>query len=210
MGKPGIVQIAGTGSITYGVDQHHRHVRAGGWGYLFGDEGSGYDIGKRAIIAMTQAADRVIKPTRLTEALLDRFQVTHARALVEQIYIADSPKHDIAELSKLVFEYYKKNDPLAEKIISEAAQAMAKQIQTVKQNLFPNQKHIPLVLAGGIFSDEFVMPVILKQLLSTEDYQLIIPQIPPAGGSLVGALATKKALTALQINHIQSTLKQHI
>ena len=210
LGAPGIVQIAGTGSITYGIDSDHRHVRAGGWGYLFGDEGSGYDIGRRAVIAVTQASDGMTKATMLTEALLQKFQTTHARTVVGHIYNAASPKLEIASLSKLVFESYKEKDPLAKTIIEEAAQAMVKQIQTVKQNLFPAQKSVPLVLAGGIFSDKEVMPVILNKLLPEKEFKQIIPHIPPVGGSLVGALSAQREMTASQGKNIRNTIKKYI
>ncbi|MDB4893831.1 MAG: hypothetical protein JWN15_93, partial [Firmicutes bacterium] len=54
-GQPGAVVISGTGSIAYGIDAGGRTARAGGWGWLLGDEGSGSDIGKRAIMAALAA-----------------------------------------------------------------------------------------------------------------------------------------------------------
>src|SRR5215204_89986 len=72
---PGIVLVAGTGSIAYGRNEHNQSARAGGWGYVLGDEGSGFWIGRAALRAVLRQADRRGPATQLTQMLLDHFQV---------------------------------------------------------------------------------------------------------------------------------------
>src|SRR5262249_13879716 len=85
---PGIVIVAGTGSIAYG-----RHLgeaaRAGGWGYVLGDEGSGYWIGRLALRAVVRHVDGRGKPTSLTPLLLAHFNVTRASELIQKVYHDD-------------------------------------------------------------------------------------------------------------------------
>ena len=66
--EPGVVVIAGTGSIAYGRNERNQAARAGGWGYMLGDEGSGYWIGRAALRAVLREADRRGPATQLTGA----------------------------------------------------------------------------------------------------------------------------------------------
>src|SRR5262249_21283681 len=78
---PGIVINAGTGSITYGRNAAGEAARAGGWGHMVGDEGSGYWIGREAVAAVMRAGDGRGPATRLTGEILDHFQVTDVSRL---------------------------------------------------------------------------------------------------------------------------------
>lgn len=204
-GDAGIVQIAGTGSITYGVDKNGVHARAGGWGYLFGDEGSGYDLGKRAVIASTQAMDGTREATVLSEKICTYFGTITMRDAVEKIYGAQVPKEEIAKLSPLVLQSYHEEDPIAVSIVSEATEAIVHQIQSVKKRLFPHEEQVPLVLAGGVFSDEKALPVQLKQQLSEKEFDIRTPELLPVGGSVIGALVKgRNAISGEIIHHLKA------
>src|SRR5690625_4727038 len=75
IGQPGIVQISGTGSVTYGVNTEGVRDRVGGWGHLLGERGSGYSIGHDALIHIFQAYDRMSEQTCLKEKVLHHFNV---------------------------------------------------------------------------------------------------------------------------------------
>ena len=77
--EPGVVLIAGTGSIAYGVNEDGYAARAGGWGYVLGDEGSGYWIGRQALIAVVREADGRGPRTRLTALVLEHFGLSQRR-----------------------------------------------------------------------------------------------------------------------------------
>jgi len=104
LGAPGIVQIAGTGSITLGVNHQKKMVRSGGWGYLFDDEGSGYDLGIQALRAVFQEFDERGPKTFLTPALLHFFQVKEASDLIGKIYIGSGSKAVISSISPFVVQ----------------------------------------------------------------------------------------------------------
>src|SRR5688572_29797558 len=85
-GQPGVVIISGTGSISYGRNAEGEAARSGGWGYVLGDEGSGYWIGRAALRAVLREADKRGSRTALTRLLLEHFRVTEAQALIHEVY----------------------------------------------------------------------------------------------------------------------------
>ena len=82
----GIVIVSGTGSIAYGRNEHGEASRAGGWGYVLGDEGSGYWIGRLALRAVVRHADGRGRVTSLTPRLLAHFGVERAAELIHKVY----------------------------------------------------------------------------------------------------------------------------
>ena len=98
---PGIVVIAGTGSICYGRNERGQAARAGGWGYILGDEGSGWWMGQRAIQAVMRQADGRGPATSLTPRVLAHFGVTDAAMLVHEVYYHDPRRRLIAGLASL-------------------------------------------------------------------------------------------------------------
>src|SRR6266545_6811473 len=84
--QPGVVIIAGTGSIAYGRNDRNQAARAGGWGYMLGDEGSGYWIGRAALRAVLRESDRRGPATLLTGLLLNYYGVPRAQDLIAQVY----------------------------------------------------------------------------------------------------------------------------
>src|SRR3954471_8363414 len=87
--QPGIVVISGTGSIAYGRNARGEAARAGGWGYVLGDEGSGYWIGRAALRAVLRESDRRGPTTVLTELVLKHFGVAAPHELIHHIYNRD-------------------------------------------------------------------------------------------------------------------------
>jgi len=188
-GKPGIVQISGTGSITYGINRNQEQGRVGGWGYLLGDEGSGYDVGKKGIQAVLQFVDGRGPNTLLLEMLFDLYNVRTGRELIDKIYHSDSPKLEISRLSKLVFKAFEKKDAVAVSILREVAKQIAQSIITLDQKLFTEEEKVAVILCGGLFANSSILSTLLQDALI--DYpkrmSLVTPEFPPVVGSLVGA-----------------------
>ena len=86
LGRPGIVQIAGTGAITYGINQNGERGRVGGWGHLFSDHGSGYAIGRDGLSAAFMAHDGLTEYTSLTELFLQHFEKEELPDIIRAIY----------------------------------------------------------------------------------------------------------------------------
>src|SRR5438045_2968301 len=84
--SPGVVVVAGTGSIAYGRDAAGRAARAGGWGYLLGDEGGGFWIGRSALTAVVRQFDGRGPSTRLTDMVLEEMQLGNPTELIHAVY----------------------------------------------------------------------------------------------------------------------------
>src|SRR5262245_5458830 len=119
-GEAGVVIVAGTGSIAYGRDAHGNAARAGGWGHVLGDEGSGYWIGRLALRAVVRHADGRGRETALTPRLLQHFHVSRAAELIQKIYHGDVGPRAIAELAKYVEAAREEGDAVAGAILNSA------------------------------------------------------------------------------------------
>jgi len=96
--NPGIVIIAGTGSIVYGRNAAGEAARAGGWGHMIGDEGSGYWIGREALAAVMRGADGRGPSTGLTGGVLDHFSIADVSRLPRIVYDREQPRMSVAAL----------------------------------------------------------------------------------------------------------------
>ncbi|CAM5718512.1 ATPase BadF/BadG/BcrA/BcrD type domain-containing protein OS=Lysinibacillus sphaericus OX=1421 GN=LS41612_07520 PE=4 SV=1 [Lysinibacillus sphaericus] len=183
------MQIAGTGAITMGFNYQGTSNRVGGWGYLFDDEGSGYDLGVETLKAVFQSYDQRATPTALTDVVLQHFTVDHVPQLIECIYGVAHPRTVIAPLSKYVFQVAAKGDTVANHIMREACVKYYKAIKTCYVNMAWRQEHVPVVLAGGVFANNPMLVSQLEQLALDEQMPLhfILPVLEPIGGAGIGA-----------------------
>lgn len=139
--------VCGTGSIVYGRTAAGTWVRSGGWGYLFGDEGSGYVIGAAALRAVMWAEDGRGRLTLLAGFILERRKLKTAQDLIHSIYGAESPRAEIAGLADLVEQAAIQEDAVARSILDHAARDLALTVQAAYRKL--GNAPVPLVLTGG-------------------------------------------------------------
>ncbi|MED1560630.1 hypothetical protein AJ85_00255 [Alkalihalobacillus alcalophilus ATCC 27647 = CGMCC 1.3604] len=191
MGLPGVVQISGTGSITYGVDRDNNRYRVGGWGYLVGDEGSGYAIGKAGVSAVFQAYDGTGNETLLTKLILTHFQIDNPAALIPFIY-EEKARETIASLSRHVMAAADQKDGVALQILNEQAELLGHQIATlIKRGNVRTDTSLPIVLTGGVMNRaDLLQAGIEKQLKEHKIYSFhfVLPKIAPVGGAVIAAL----------------------
>ncbi len=141
--------IAGTGSIALGRDRHGTITRAGGWGHIVGDEGSGYDLGRHCLQAVSKAADGRGQMTALVEHVLSHWNLNSASDIIGRVY-PDCDKATIASLSTLVFMAARGGDEVACSIVKDAARELALAAMAVKNKLdFPGEQ-VALALGGGL------------------------------------------------------------
>jgi N-acetylglucosamine kinase-like BadF-type ATPase len=140
--------ICGTGSIAYGRMESGELLRAGGWGYLFGDEGSGFALGSAALRAVMRAYDGRGRSTMLTDLVLTRRGLKNPQSLVKNIYGAESPRAEIATLADLIEQAASQDDPIAIAILDESAHELAQTVLAVFRKL--GNTSVPLVLTGGV------------------------------------------------------------
>ncbi|OLN21922.1 hypothetical protein BTO30_11995 [Domibacillus antri] len=190
LGNPGMLQIAGTGTITYGVNTKGQFERVGGWGYLFDDKGSGYHISAQALSAVMQAHDGRGEPTMLTKLFLSHFAIQQVTQLIPAIYRSENPKVVIAGLAPLIVQAANENDNAAMRILEEAACHITDAMVALQKKLFCNLKEQTVILSGGLLTHSLYLQEKIKEqstkLGYSFDYQF--PIIDPAGGSVIMAL----------------------
>lgn len=151
---PGVIVIAGTGSIAYGRDRQGRTARAGGWGFAIGDEGSAHWIGRAAVSAVLRAADLTgetstgAAPSSLAAALLKAWGVM---SLADLARAANSiPPPDFAALFRAVAV---SKDDLAAEVLTSAGRELARVAEVVILRLFDKRETtlVPVAMTGGVF-----------------------------------------------------------
>lgn len=153
-GKPGIIVIAGTGSIVYGKDERGKTYRAGGWGRLIGDEGSGYIIGQQALRAVAKSFDDSSAKTVLKKLFEKKFGLNSQESIIHALY---KDNFDISSLVPTVVEAASKGDSAAKKILELAASELVELIQITLKKMNarvrrPSKR--PLALIGGLVTAE--------------------------------------------------------
>jgi N-acetylglucosamine kinase-like BadF-type ATPase len=159
--EPGIVIVSGTGSIAYGKNGSGHAARAGGWGHLIGDEGSGYWIGSRALSAIVRHADGRGPHTRLTADVLELFGVADVPALVRIVYDRDVPRRNVAGLGPIVQRAVEAGDMVATEIVDLAGGELALAAGSVASRLGMRGDRFPFLLSGSAFK---VVPRLAAEL----------------------------------------------
>lgn len=149
--RPGVVVVAGTGSIAYGHDGGGRAARSGGWGYLLGDEGGGFWIGRAALSAVVRQFDGRGPATMLTDLVLEQMSLETPRDLVHAIYEHGMQRHAVARIASIVNGAAAAGDAVAREILGRAAGELAAAASSVVTQLEMRGGAFPTVLAGGVF-----------------------------------------------------------
>ncbi len=162
-GDPGILIIAGTGSIVYGINAKGDSARAGGWGHRVGDEGSGYWIGKQAIRTALRGYDGRGTATPLTSKLLQHLKLQSEEELFNWAYSAAYSVDKTAELSRLVGEAAEEGDVPARQILELAADELFSGAQAVMKKIGLTEAESPfaVILQGGVLQHN---PVVRSRL----------------------------------------------
>ena len=184
----GIIIIAGTGSIVYGIDSEGRDAQAGGWGHLLGDEGSGYDIARRAFQAVARAADGRGDPTLLSSLMLDALEFSQSRNLIPWMHSVG--KDQVAQFAGVVFNAANSNDSVAKGILDEAADELTLAARVVIDKLGFSQP-FNLVLSGGIFAHQPTFAASLRNRLRdlSPHARVCLPKHEPAYGAILLAMS---------------------
>lgn len=151
--RRGVLVLAGTGSLAYGVNARGRSALVGGWGYLLGDEGSGFWLGLEGLRAVVRAADGRAPATALSAALLGELHFAEPRDLISWLYRADTPRTpEIARLAGHVLAAAERGDAVACQLIDRAADELALAARAVIRAL--NMRQPAIAFAGGLLSAE--------------------------------------------------------
>jgi N-acetylglucosamine kinase-like BadF-type ATPase len=186
---PGVIVIAGTGSIAYGRDRQGRTARAGGWGFAVGDEGSAHWIGRSAVSAVLRAADLPDENSEdcthssLSAALFKAWGVS---SLADLARAANSiPPPDFAALFPAVAA---SSDDLATQVLSHAGRELVQAAAVVIHRLFAKDQNasVPVAITGGVFRHATTVRQVFYNELRTLDPRVDVnPQVvEPVEGAL--------------------------
>jgi len=202
-GEPGVIVIAGTGSIAFGRNPQGEMARVAGWGHVFGDEGSAFDIVRQALRAVLREYEGWGPRTALTPALLEATATTNAHELLHLWYTPDWPRSRVAALAPLVSRIAEEGDPTAAGVVSSAARSLALLAASVRTQLFPEEREVseeqpgrkaPLVSwTGGVFRSGMLLDQ-FRMLTELGGAHCVEPQHGPAVGALLVAWRTAELL----------------
>ena len=171
----GILLYAGTGSVAYAINENSEAHKIGGWGYLLGDEGAGYWIGKEAIrLSIFKIENKVkILEDSLSDRILKEIQADDWSGIKAFVYSKD--RADIAALSKIVDQAAELGDSEAISILKKAASHLGDLVNRTDGVL--SQKSLPVKFTGGISGSKFLYGELEKSLpmrvsISTVDIAL--------------------------------------
>jgi N-acetylglucosamine kinase-like BadF-type ATPase len=182
-GAPGVIVIAGTGSICCGINARRKMFCAGGWGPVAGDEGGGSWMARRALRAIAHATDGRGATTSLTSAAIAYFHVSDANDLSTAIYAPTITNERLAGFGKFVIEAAKNKDRIAREILDEAGMELGLAAGAVIRNLKLERETFQVAYTGGVFvsAGELVLGTMREEIkrIAPRAY-LAPPRFPPA------------------------------
>ena len=188
---PGVIVIAGTGSISYGRNSAGQTARAGGWGFAISDEGSGHWIGRSAVAACMRAYDEVRAES--TALLLENIMKSWGASSRERVVVIAnaSPAPDFAALLPAVISAADGGDVTARAVLTQAGEELSSLAAIVIRRLFANAGAVPVAVAGGVFGNCELVREIFYERLRAAFPQIVANStlVDPAMGAL--ALARK-------------------
>ncbi len=184
--EPGIVILAGTGAMAFGMNSAGEQKRAGGWGSILGDEGSAYYIGRRALAAACRAYDGRGPETMLINSLIECLGLDDFTDIVKEIYSRQASPKAIASLAPLVSQAAKDGDEAAVTILRDAAEELALTASAVIEGLNMQDEAFQVAISGSVFkAGEPLLTPFSEYLRSTAPYaQIIPPRFEPAMGAV--------------------------
>lgn len=178
--RRGIIIVAGTGSIFFGVNELGESAQMGGWGYLLDDEGSGYWLGKQAIKHLAHVTDMGMEHTPLSRAVMKELGFKRPHDLIGWLYRKDSPPTPrVAQLAPLVLSLADRKQEDGCRIVNEAVDYLVMMTNSLIQRL---KLYTPAIyFAGGLINQANVMSLQLCERLGLESIPQ--PKYPPVVGA---------------------------
>lgn len=182
-GGPGIVVIAGTGSIALYRTEDGKILRAGGWGKILGDEGGGYTIARDALNLVMRQHDGRSEKTVLTKKAIEFFAVSSVDELIPTIYLDHA---DLASFAPWVFEALSERDRVAHGIVLKNANELVELVRVLTVKVRPKKK-LPVALMGGLLENENVYSKMVREKIIDSLPHVVVqkPKFPAAFGAAI-------------------------
>ena len=200
-GGPGIVVIAGTGSIAYGKSKDGRTARAGGWGYILGDEGGAFDIVRRALRKALAAEEGWGPGTTLQAMFLTATSSETVNEAMHKFYSDEWPRDRIAKLAPLVDEAAQAGDEAALDVLDECGNLLGVLAGEARRGLaVDGSEKLSAYPIGGVFESQIILEA-FKAELSDQRLQAAQPRHQPAVGALILAYGLVPRIVEIKEAH---------
>lgn len=192
-GRPGAIIIADTGAMAYGEDATGQRARADGYGPIVGDTGSGYDVGRKALMAALRHEDGRGPATLLTERITRRFMLGSMTDILNLVHGNPAPlqRQDIAAIAPKVIQCAQEGDRVALDLVRTAGQELGAAVSAVLARLsWPTEEPIPVAGLGSMFEAGPLLVDPMQQVIHANEPRamLVKPQHTPSYGAVLLAL----------------------
>lgn len=209
-GRPGVVVIAGTGSVVFGVSETSETARAGGLGYLFSDEGSGFWLAAQMIRLAIKEQDNLLESRGILSLVLDFFKRTEIRQITDDFYNGKVSRDEIASLAKQAHEAAAAGNQAIREQIFYGAGVLTESVNSVACRL-KFQSNFPVAGVGGMFRAPLMNEYFKNSLAETvPQAEFVKPRFGPAIGALL--LAFRQARIEISedlLNNLEQTSNQN-
>ena len=199
----GVVVIAGTGSMAFGRNAAGRTARAGGWGYIFGDEGGAFDMVRQAARAALRMEEGWGPQTSLRAALLEATGSTSANQMLHGFYTPEWPRSRVAALAPAIDRAAGEGDAVAQHIVTQSAQELAHLAAAVRSQLWKPAEPVEISYIGGVFESQLLLERFRLLVEMEPGNSLAAPQHPPHLGALREAYRAAGLQVVLRRERVQ-------
>lgn len=191
LGNPGSILISGTGSIMYGKDDKDKLYRVGGFGRYIGDEGSSYQIGRRALMAVARQLDGRSVPTLITNLLQKEYHILSQDDLITQIY---RNHFEIPPVAKLLLQAAEQGDAIANQIVNEEIDELLLHIRTMEKKIAVQVLEVSFI--GSLIVKDNIFSLKLRERIKAElpNVSLKEAKSAPAFGAVLLGLKRMNSL----------------
>ena len=189
-GEAGVLALAGTGSCILGIDATGKRVKVGGWGPVYGDEGSAHRIGQMGLRAAARAFDGRGEKTALLDAILKEFGISDFQKTIELVYLRGMQPREIAALSRVAYKVAEAGDKAAIKIFAQAGEELAESVAAAIRRL--NLQETNVSYQGAVLESCAIVRERLAECLKKDfpNIEIIAPKFAPViGAFLLGCKA---------------------
>jgi N-acetylglucosamine kinase-like BadF-type ATPase len=183
----GAIVIAGTGSMAMGRNGEGRAARAGGWGYVFGDEGGAFDMVRQAARAALRMEEGWGPETSLRAMLIEATGSVDANQMLHRFYTPEWERSRVAALAPLVDRAAGEADAVAMHVVNQAAQELAQLAAAVRGQLWKPGEAVEMAYSGGVFESRMLLERFRILVEMEAGNKLAAPQHPPHLGALLEA-----------------------
>jgi N-acetylglucosamine kinase-like BadF-type ATPase len=205
--RAGVVALAGTGSAILGVGAAGERVKVGGWGPVYGDEGSAYRIGQMALRAAARAFDGRGPATALTEAIMRDLCLRDFRETIASVYVRGMEPREIAALSRVAYEVAAAGDDVASAIFYQAGEELAESVEAAIRGLEMADDEVPVSYQGAVLESCLLVRQRFADALKARvpGAEVVPPQFEPVVGAyLLGRRALSWLIEPAVLTELES------